>query len=35
LPDASVLVLEGIMFIIILVSEPLYGRLSLLRKRVR
>ena len=35
LPDASVLVLEGIMFIIILVSEPLYGRLSLSRKRVR
>jgi ABC-type uncharacterized transport system permease subunit len=35
LPDASILVLEGIMFIIILVSEPLYGRLSFSRKRVR
>jgi general nucleoside transport system permease protein len=32
LPDASVLVLEGIMFVIILVSETLYGRLSLMRK---
>lgn len=27
LPDASVLVMQGIMFIVILVSEPLYGRL--------
>jgi general nucleoside transport system permease protein len=35
LPDASVLVLEGIIFIIILTSEPLYGRLSLRRKQER
>jgi general nucleoside transport system permease protein len=32
LPDASVLVLEGIMFVVILVSESFYGRLTLLQK---
>lgn len=32
LPDASVLVLEGIMFVVILVSESFYGRLALLQK---
>jgi simple sugar transport system permease protein len=34
LPDASVLVLQGIMFMMILVSEPFYGRLPLARARV-
>lgn len=32
LPDASVLVLEGIMFVVILVSESMYGRVVLVRK---
>jgi ABC-type uncharacterized transport system permease subunit len=32
LPDASVLVLEGIMFVLILASESLYGRLAFIRK---
>jgi simple sugar transport system permease protein len=31
LPDATVLVLQGIMFIVILACEPLYGRLRALR----
>lgn len=31
LPDATVLVLQGIMFIVILMSEPLYARLRALR----
>jgi simple sugar transport system permease protein len=31
LPDASVLVLQGLMFMVILVSEPLYGRLRFLQ----
>jgi simple sugar transport system permease protein len=33
LPDASVLVLQGIMFMTILVSEPLYARLRMFRRR--
>lgn len=33
LPDASVLVLQGLMFMVILVSEPLYGRLRLAQAR--
>lgn len=31
LPDATVLVMQGIIFLMILVSEPLYGRLPLFR----
>jgi general nucleoside transport system permease protein len=33
LPDATVLVLQGIIFVLILASEPLYGRLHRLRAR--
>lgn len=33
LPDASVLVLQGIMFMVILMSEPLHNRLRLLQGR--
>jgi simple sugar transport system permease protein len=32
LPDASVLVLEGIMFVVILISESMYGRVLPMRK---
>jgi general nucleoside transport system permease protein len=32
LPDATVLVMQGIIFLMILVSEPLYGRLRWLRR---
>ena len=33
LPDATVLVMQGIIFLMILVSEPLYGRFSLFQPR--
>jgi simple sugar transport system permease protein len=33
LPDASVLVLQGIIFVTVLASEPLYGRLRILTRR--
>ena len=29
LPDATILVFEGIVFLVILLSEALYGRLSI------
>ncbi len=35
LPDASVLVMQGIIFLMILVSEPLYGRLRWLQREGR
>jgi general nucleoside transport system permease protein len=34
LPDASVLVLQGMIFVSVLMSETLYGRLSFFRRRV-
>jgi simple sugar transport system permease protein len=33
LPDASVLLLQGVLFVIILASEALYGRLTFLQPR--
>jgi general nucleoside transport system permease protein len=33
LPDASVLVLQGIIFVLVLASETLYGRLSILTRK--
>ena len=33
LPDATVLVLQGIAFVLILASETLYGRFTLFRPR--
>jgi simple sugar transport system permease protein len=33
-PDATVLVMQGIIFLMILVSEPLYGRFRLFQPRV-
>ena len=34
LPDATVLVMQGIIFVVILASEPLYGRFRFFRPRV-
>jgi general nucleoside transport system permease protein len=31
LPDATVLVLQGLIFIVLLVSETLYGRFAIFR----
>jgi len=33
MPDATVLVLQGLMFVVLLVSETLYGRLSFFRPK--
>ena len=34
LPDATVLVMQGIIFLMILASEPFYGRFSVFRRQV-
>jgi simple sugar transport system permease protein len=33
MPDATVLVLQGLMFVVLLVSETLYGRIPFFRQK--
>ena len=33
LPDATVLVLQGLIFVVLLISETLYGRFSIFKPR--